>query len=78
MSPKSRAAKRRSRAFSLDLVTVRSEIVMLKWCSPYYQTRSSRIRPSSTLPCVWSSASVCKASKSTITPKALSLFTVCQ
>jgi hypothetical protein len=30
------------------------------------------------LPCVWSSASVCKASKSTITPTALSLFTVCQ
>ena len=33
-------AMRRSRTFGLDLVAVGSEIVVLKWCSPYYQTRS--------------------------------------
>jgi hypothetical protein len=41
MGPKIRSAERRSRAFGLDLVAVRSEIVVSKWCSPYYQTRSS-------------------------------------
>jgi hypothetical protein len=40
MSPKSRSAKRRSRAFGLNLVAVGSEMVVLKWCSPYYKTLS--------------------------------------
>jgi hypothetical protein len=43
MDPKSRSAERRSRVFGLDLVAVRSEIVVLKWCSPYYQTRSKKL-----------------------------------
>ena len=42
MGPKSRSAKRRSRAFGFDLVAVRSEIMVLRWCSPYYQTPSRR------------------------------------
>jgi hypothetical protein len=40
MSPERRSAKRRSRTFGLDLVAVRSEIVVSKWCSFYYQTPS--------------------------------------
>jgi hypothetical protein len=40
MGQKSPSAERRSRAFGLDLVAVSSEIVVLMWCSPYYQTRS--------------------------------------
>src|SRR5215212_2694085 len=40
MSPKRRSAKRRSSALGLELVAVRSEIVVSKWCSPYYQTLS--------------------------------------
>jgi hypothetical protein len=35
MGPKRCSAKRRSRAFRLDLVAVRSENVVSKWCSPY-------------------------------------------
>jgi hypothetical protein len=42
MSPKSRSAEHRSSALGLDLVAVRSEIVVLKWCSPYYQTPSKK------------------------------------
>src|SRR5215212_12205769 len=40
MGPKSRSAERRSRACGLDLVAIRSEIVALKGCLPYYQTPS--------------------------------------
>jgi hypothetical protein len=40
MGPKNRSAERRSRAFGLDLGAVGSEIVVLKRCSPYYQTPS--------------------------------------
>src|SRR5215213_10222544 len=40
MSPKSRSADHRSSALGLELVAVRSEIVVSKWCSPYYQTLS--------------------------------------
>src|SRR5215211_2142942 len=41
--PESRSAKRRSRAFGLNLMAVRSEIVVLKRCSPYYQTHSRSV-----------------------------------
>jgi hypothetical protein len=40
MGPKCRSAKRRNKTLGLDLVAVSSEIVVLKWCSPYYQTLS--------------------------------------
>src|SRR5215213_422942 len=40
--PKSRSAEHRSSALDLDLVAVRSEVVVSKWCSPYYQTLSRR------------------------------------
>jgi hypothetical protein len=44
MGPKRRSAKRWSRAFDLDLVAVRSEIVVSKWCSFYYQTLSKSLQ----------------------------------
>ena len=40
MNPKRRSAERRNRAFGLNLVAACSEIVVLKWCSPYFQTSS--------------------------------------
>jgi hypothetical protein len=43
MGPKSRSAERRSRACGLDLVAIRSEIVALKGCLPYYQTPSKKL-----------------------------------
>jgi hypothetical protein len=43
MGLKSRSAQRRSRTFGLDLVAIHSEIVVLKWCSPYYKTRSKSL-----------------------------------
>jgi hypothetical protein len=40
MCPKFRSAKHRNSAFDLNLVVVRSEVVVLKWCPPYSQTPS--------------------------------------
>src|SRR5215217_2912342 len=45
MGPKSRSAERRSRACGLDLAAIRSEIVALKGCLPYYQTPSMGTSP---------------------------------
>jgi hypothetical protein len=49
MGPKSRPAERRGRALGLNLAAIRSEMVVLKWCSPYYQTRSKAMSTDKTL-----------------------------